>query len=65
MDITLRECKRRLPINSSDRRCDEREEVDCDEGDKLKDMRHDVDEYFVDYPHFFWMWLVIRATFRF
>ena len=25
------------PINSSDRRCDEREEVDCDEGDKLED----------------------------
>ena len=31
----------------------EREKVDCDEGDKLEDMMHDVNEYFVDHPHFF------------
>jgi len=41
------------PINSSDRICDEREEVDCDKGDKLEDMMYDVNEYFVDHPHLF------------
>jgi len=40
-------------INLSDRRCDGREEVECDEGDKLENIMHDVDEYFVDHPHLF------------
>jgi len=25
----------------------------CDEGDKLEDMMHDANEYFIDYPHLF------------
>ena len=41
------------PINSSDKRWDEREEVNCDKGDKLEDMMPDVDKYFVDHPHLF------------
>ena len=41
------------PINSSDIRCDEREKVDCEKGDKLEDMTHGVNEYFVDHPHLF------------
>jgi len=40
-------------INSSDKRCDEWVEVECNEGDKLEDMIHDADEYFVDHPHLF------------
>ena len=31
------------PVNLSDKRCDENEEVECDEGDKLEDMMYDVD----------------------
>ena len=38
-------------INSDDRRCDEREEVDCSEGDKLEDMIHDIEEGFMDLSH--------------
>ena len=41
------------PINSSDRRCDEREEVYYDESDKLENMIHDVDAYFVDHSYLF------------
>ena len=29
------------------------EEIDCDKGDKLEDIMHDVDEYFLDHPHLF------------
>ena len=32
------------PIISTDGRCDEREEVDCSEGDQLEDMIHDVEK---------------------
>jgi len=35
------------------RRFDEREEVKCNEGDKLEDMMHDVNEYFMDDSHLF------------
>jgi len=38
-------------INFDDRRCDEREKVDCNEGDKLEDMIHDVEEHFMDHQH--------------
>ena len=33
------ESARDRPINSNDRKCDERKEIDCSEGDKIK--RHD------------------------
>jgi len=39
------------PINSDDRKCDEREEIDCNEGDKLEDMIYDVEDHFMDRPH--------------
>ena len=39
------------PINSDDRRCDEREEVDCSEGDKLEDTIYDVEDHFMDRPY--------------
>ena len=40
------ESARGRPINSDDRRCDEREEINCSEGDKLEDMIHDVEDHF-------------------
>jgi len=40
-------------IFSNDRSCDEREEVDCNEGDQLKYMIHDIEENFTDCPHLF------------
>ena len=36
------ESARDRPINSDDRKYDEREEVDCNKNDKLEDMIHDV-----------------------
>ena len=39
------------PINSDERKFDEREEVNCSEGDKLEDMIHDVEDHFMDHPH--------------
>ena len=42
---------RKRPITSDDRRCDEKEEVDCSEGDKLEDMIHDIEYHFMDRPH--------------
>ena len=53
MDMARKSAREDRPINSSDRRYDERKEVDCDEGDKLEDMMHDIDEYFMDHPHLF------------
>ena len=41
------------PISSDDIRCVEREEVNCNEGDKVEDMMHDIEEYFVDRPDLF------------
>ena len=38
------------PINSDDRGCNEREEIDS-EGDKLEDMIHDIQSHFMDHPH--------------
>ena len=50
MDMTWWECKNRQ-INFDDRRCDEREEIDCSQGDKLEDMIHDVEDHFMDRPN--------------
>ena len=35
-------------INSDNRKCEERKEVDCNEGDKLDVMIHDVEDHFMD-----------------
>ena len=45
------ESARDKPINSDDRKCDEREGVDCSKGDKLEDMIYDVEDHFMDRPH--------------
>jgi len=49
MNMTWWECKRDRPINV-DKKCDKREEVDCNEGDKLENMIYDVEENFMDRP---------------
>ena len=50
MDMSRWECKKKS-ITSDDRRCDEKEEVDYSEGDKLEDMIHDVKKHFMNCPH--------------
>lgn len=42
-----------IPINSEDKKDDERDELDSNESDKLEDMMHDVEENFMDCPHLF------------
>jgi len=50
MDMTC-ESTRDGPINFDERKCDEREEVDFSEGDKLEDTIYDVEDHFMDHPH--------------
>ena len=45
------ESARDRPINSDDRKCDERERVNCSEDDKLEDMIYDVENHFMDRPN--------------
>ena len=45
------ESARDRPINFNDRKCDEREEINCSEVIKLKDMIHDVEDHFMNRPH--------------
>ena len=49
--LCAKERARVRSINSDDRRCDEREEIDCSGGDKLEDMIHDIEDHFMNYPH--------------